>query len=307
MKPRALQVLLAACMLAGTAFAAGPLALMPGPVPDAIRARFQLAPFYQKYVDAGGLPIVGSAKVSDAALAECAWIVGKMLERRPDVTRALGDANVRFTIMAYNEFTTDVPEHAHLKPAGFWDRRARGLGPNAEAPSVSGAEENLLAFPGDPYPTEIIAIHEFAHAIHLMAMDKIDPTFDKRLRDAYDKAMATGLWKKMYAADNHCEYWAEGVQSWFDNNRENDAIHNHVNTRAELKAYDPALAALCEEVFGDIPWRYVKPADRTPEDRAHLAGVPADPPRFEWRAGTGKFDGMANPPPASGPEDKPGA
>ena len=35
---------------------------------------------------------------------------------------------------------------------------------------------------------------------------------------------------------NHHEYFAEGVQSWFDNNRENDHDHNHVNTRAELLA-----------------------------------------------------------------------
>ena len=48
---------------------------------------------------------------------------------------------------------------------------------------------------------------------------------------------------------NDREYFAEGVQSWFDNNREPDHDHNHVNTRAELIEYDPALAAL----FSGIP------------------------------------------------------
>ena len=154
------------------------------PVPDAVRSEFQLDPFYQKYVNAGGLPVVGSTKVNDAALAECAWIVTQMLQRRPDILQALAQGKVRFAIMAHDEYTTDIPEHAHLKPRVYWDRRARGLGATPDAPAVSGGEENLLAFPGDPYPREIIPMHEFGHAIHEVAMRALDPTFDRRLRDA---------------------------------------------------------------------------------------------------------------------------
>jgi hypothetical protein len=253
-------------------------------VPPEVRAEFQLAPFYQKHVNAGGLPVVGSAKVNDAALAECAWIVTQMLQRRPDILRALAEGKVRFAIMAHDEYTTDIPEHAHLKPRVYWDRRARGLGATPRAPAVSGGEENLLAFPGDPYPREIIPMHEFGHAIHEVAMKAIDPTFDERLRDAYRKAIDAGLWKGTYAATNRQEYWAEGVQSWFDNNDFNNALHNDIWTREKLKAYDAALAALCAEVFGDIPWKYQKPADRRPEERAHLAGFDrSKAPRFKWR------------------------
>ncbi len=153
----------------------------PQPIPEALREEFQLDPSYQKYVEAGGFPIVGSARVSDAALAECAWIVAHMLAQRPEIGAALGQAHVRFAVMAYDEYTTDIPEHASLQPKVYWDRRARGLGASVERPAVSGAEENLLAFPGDPYPTENIALHEFAHAIHEMAMKSLDPTFDDRL------------------------------------------------------------------------------------------------------------------------------
>ena len=63
--------------------------------------------------------------------------------------------------------------------------------------------------------------------------------------------MAKGLWAKKYAATNRHEYWAEAVQSWFGTNREPDHDHNHVNTREELIEYDPAIAELCAEVFGD--------------------------------------------------------
>ena len=58
--------------------------------------------------------------------------------------------------------------------------------------------------------------------------------------------MEEGLWKGKYASVNHHEYFAEGVQSWFDNNRENDHDHNHVNTRATCsnttRAWPPCAA-----------------------------------------------------------------
>ncbi len=102
---------------------------------------------------------------------------------------------------------------------------------------------------------------------------------------AYREAVDNGLWQGTYAGSNREEYWAEAVQSWFDDNRENDALHNHVNTRDELKRYDPALAALCAEVFGDRPWRYRKPTKRDAADREHLPGFdPQTSPRFQWRS-----------------------
>jgi hypothetical protein len=162
----------------------------------------------------------------------------------------------------------------------YWDARARGMGGSTRDPFCSCAEENLLGYPGDPYAAECILIHELAHNIHLRGMVNVDPTFDQRLKATYVAAMAAGLWKGKYASVNHHEYFAEGVQSWFDNNRENDHDHNHVNTREELLDYDPRLAALCREVFGDTELRYTKPATRL---TGHLQGYdPAKAPRFEW-------------------------
>ncbi len=111
-------------------------------------------------------------------------------------------------------------------------------------------------------------------------MVRVDQTFDDRLKKAYQSAMENGLWKGVYAATNHHEYFAEGVQSWFNNNRPPDHDHNHVDTRSELQEYDPGLAALCEEVFGDTELVYTRPATRL---RGHLAGYdPKTAPRFEW-------------------------
>lgn len=255
-----------------------------GAVTTTVRETFQLDPFYQKFLSVGGLPVVGSAKVSDAALREAAWIVQHVLEGRPDLLKAMADNRTRLAVMAWNEYTTDIPEHSKLKPRVYWDRRARGLGATPEAPAVSCAEENLLGFPGDPYATENICIHEFAHAIHEMGLSRVDPTFDGRLAEAFQQATNRGLWKGTYAASNRHEYWAEAVQSWFDDNRENDSLHNHVNTRDELKAYDPGLARLCSEVLGERPWRYIRPPRREARDRQHLAEFDLGrSPKFRWR------------------------
>ncbi len=257
------------------------------PVPEKVRASLKLDPFYQKYLDASGFAIVSSAKVRDQALREAAWIVDQLLTGRDDIRKALAANGVRLAVMAHNEYTTDIPEHAKLTPKDYWDRRARGLGASPDAPAVSCGEENLLCFPGDHYKAENILVHEFAHAIHLMGLNTVDPTFDGRLEKTFARSLALGRWKGSYAASSYSEYWAEGVQSWFNNNRENDASHNHVNTRAELVEYDPELAALCREVFSDREWTYRKPADRPEQDRAHLAGYDAaTAPEFHWRPGT---------------------
>jgi hypothetical protein len=240
----------------------------------------KLNSFYKKYVSADGYPIVSSAKVNDYALKEAAYLVNLMLAKRPDVRKAMIESGSRLIVMGYSEFTTDIPEHSRLKPKDFWDARARGLGGSRRDPVCSCAEENLLCFPGDPYSKECILIHEFAHNIHLRGLVRIDKTFDGRLRKTYQAAMAKGLWKGKYASTNKNEYWAEGVQSWFDNNRENDHDHNYVNTRKELKEYDPALAKLCEEVFGDTKLVYTKPITRL---QGHMAGYdPKKAPTFRW-------------------------
>lgn len=247
--------------------------------------------FYSQVVHASGYPICGSAKVSPYALKEAAYLADLMLAKRPDVREAMIASGSRLCILAHDEFTTDQPEWKWLSTVpvpgfeniptkDYRDARARGMGGSATDPFCSCAEENLLAYEGDPYSTECIFIHEFAHNIHLRGLANVDASFGHRVKSAFDAAMKAGLWKGKYASVNHHEYFAEGVQSWFDNNRENDHDHNHVNTRSELLAYDPGLAALCSEVFGDTELKYTKPTTRL---IGHLAGYdPSKAPKFVW-------------------------
>ena len=55
------------------------------PVPDSLG----VDPFYKKYVDAHGIPVVTSAKVPDAALLMARDIVQFMLANRPDLRKEL--------------------------------------------------------------------------------------------------------------------------------------------------------------------------------------------------------------------------
>ncbi len=268
-------------------FALGSMVLdaqeIQSPIPVKIREEFKLPPFYAKVVMTGDFPIVSSAKVGDPALSEAAALVKAMLAGRDDILTAMAKNKVRLTVMATTERTCDVPEHSDLTPKEYWNRRARGLGATAERPSVSCGEENLLCCPGDPYSTESIMVHEFAHAIHQMGVNSLDETFDDRLKAAYDAALKEGKWKNCYAAENHYEYWAEAVQSWFGTNRENDALHNHVNTRAELKEYDPGVAKLCQEVFPENKWSYLRADDSARKGEAHLRDLDRTKlPKFEW-------------------------
>lgn len=219
-------------------------------------ARLGLSPFYAKHLDEGGLPIVASARVRDEALFAARDVVRRMLAGRPDLREALVRSGTRVAVMAQTEVTTDIPEHADLYeafPGKDWNKRCRGVGATPARPVCSAGEENLLGLPGDPYRGESILIHELAHTVAVMALPSVDPEFGARLRPCYDAAMARGLWARTYAATSVEEYWAEGVQSWFDANLEGDDSHNDVNTREELENYDPPLAALIAQVFGDSP------------------------------------------------------
>jgi hypothetical protein len=84
--------------------------------------------------------------------------------------------------------------------------------------------------------------------------------------------------KPCYATKNRGEYFAEIVQAWFDTNRTMDHDHNHIDTRGELKAYDPGGYAFLQKIFkADNDWRFVSPRQRA--GKAHLAAYdPATAP-----------------------------
>lgn len=218
-------------------------------------ASLRLDGFYQKYVDASGVPVVSSSLVADEALETAAFIARSMLEARRDVAQMLVRNHVRLAVMAQTEVTTDIPEHSELNrafPATNWNVRCRGMGATMARPVCSCAEENLLHLKQDPYWNENILVHEFGHTMFQMGAVYIDPSLRERPNQCYQDAVARGLWANTYAATNSDEYWAEGTQDWFDCNAHaspSNGIHNQIHTQEQLRRYDPRLAALLDEVY----------------------------------------------------------
>jgi hypothetical protein len=229
------------------------------PVP----ASLNVSPFYRKYVDAMGIPVLASEKVPDDALLVARDIINSMLAHRPDLRAWMVQAGWRTGVIGEVEMTMDIPEYARLKrpnaprdePVTQEDRdyhanRSRGLGGNP----TTGAEENLLGYPGTRYWGEHIFVHEFAHAI-MTAIRNVDPDMHAGIRAAYDAAMAAGKYvhadgRRHYATTNAGEYWAEGVQWWFFSNYgECFAGNVIVETPEQFRDYDPVLFELVSRVF----------------------------------------------------------
>lgn len=217
-----------------------------------------LDPFYRKYSNVNGIAIMSSWRVPDSAFVQACRIIDFMTKDLPEnVLNQMVNMKARLGIMARYEGTTDIPEHADLANDTTlnWDLRARGLGGDMDLPLTTCAEENLLCYQIDKYHAEDITIHEFAHAIHLIGIAPLDSTFNDLLQKTLDEAIAEGKYKRTYAATNFYEYWAEGVQDWFNVNAEvptPDGKHNWVNTREDLKKYDPALYEIVSRYFSEF-------------------------------------------------------
>ena len=255
----------------------------PAPPSAIVRNFFELDPFYQQWINVGGLPVITSAKVNPYALKEAAWLIEKMIGHRSDILRVMVGNKARFSIIGYTEIITEIPEYRSDPRPDFIVYRERGWG-GSEGATASSPEENILNYPRSNTGTNVKIysndlFHEFAHAIHLLGMNTLDPAFEERLQITYEAAMKKGLWQGTYASVDKREYWAEGTQAWF-HPEGGHSFYNFGNTRQALKQYDSGLAALLTEVYGDSGWRY------TPlETRIHLPHLqgfdPQDSPTFE--------------------------
>ncbi|HKP76988.1 MAG TPA: hypothetical protein VJT67_15765 [Longimicrobiaceae bacterium] len=258
------------------------------PVPDEIAERYGLdTRFYSKYVEAMGIPILGSAELSDAAMLEAGYLTVAMLQNAPDIAQRIVENHGRIAVMTYLERTQSIPEHAGLDPATYG--RCRGVGGTMAIPVSSCGEEDLLDYDSEPYWAENVFIHEFAHTVHLLGLGA---AFNADLVRIYNQSMAAERWQDAlaedgkripaYAARDEKEYWAEGVQSYFGCNCDHpDPSHNGVNGREQLEAYDRDLYDLVRTTFGDNPWCYVPSKQRM--QQKHLKDLDRKNfPKFSW-------------------------
>lgn len=101
-----------------------------------------------------------------------------------------------------------------------------------------------------------------------------DKTLKNEFSALYKSRMRAGMWPNTYAASNPDEYFATMCAIWFNVMSEKpdwtDGVRCPVNTRAELKEYDPETYAFFEKIFpSDLtlaaPWDSVPDDYKNPE------------------------------------------
>lgn len=222
--------------------------------------------WYSKYILAKApqsgldIPIVASRFVSDSAIVQCKLIVETMIKKLPKYAlQWMHNSHYRIGIIGAQEQVTDLPENRAMPlwwSGTDWDTRGRGYGATLSIPLMSCGEENIVYLPSSPfaswYATESIMVHEFAHNVDQGLRESDGSSgnpFEKELLAAYDNAQATGLWKGTYSMENSAEYWAEGVQAWFNTCRmivpaKGDGKEFMLKYRTQFAEYDPLLYRL---------------------------------------------------------------
>jgi hypothetical protein len=251
-------------------------------------ARFKIDPYYTKFTWAREFPVLGSKHVSDEALLSANDTIRKLFAYRHDILKELIADGARLVVLGCGEKLSDLPEFRGSRDqAGFDGVRFLDYAPDRKLLVVP--EENVLGRAGDPFAGEGVVIGLFARALYRVTgqrpaipdLDKrrdrqqyelrvkrLDEEFGRKVREAYEAARAKGRWAGSPAARDPAEYWAAGVEAYFD--AAGDApppsgADRPVTMREALKGYDPELYALVEETMAyreHVDWRYRRPAHR---------------------------------------------
>ena len=188
----------------------------------------------------------------------------------------------RLVVLGRAEKLSDLPEFRESKSlGGFEEVRYLDYDPKLKLTVV--AEENVLALPSDPFAGEGVIVGLLARGLYRVTagrpadpefekrpekqqyelrVKRLDVEFDRRLQAAFEAAMARGLWTGTAAARDRIEYWAWGMEAYFDASGPShppDGADRAITTREALKAYDPDLYGLVDATMayrGHVDWRY---------------------------------------------------
>jgi len=222
--------------------------------------------FYRKTCEQSGIAIVAPESVVDSALEAAADRIAGLLAARSDLAESVAASISGVAVIGRDQRITDLPEFEDIykiHPGTDWHRLGRSFPGTEEIPVAAGSEENLLCLESDYFEGEDMFVRDFGWTIRRFGIALVDHGLDRAIEGAYGRAIAADLWRNTVAEVNSDMYWAEGVQSFFDANNEEidekDQIHNHVDTRDELRTYDPFLYELLVRAFGETEWRPVCP------------------------------------------------
>ena len=224
--------------------------------------------FYGKYINAGGVAILGNADLEDVCFYTARDIVLGMTSKMPELREHLspieGDRVNLTGLLAVpdSEFRMVIHDPAHSQ-----DIPERQIGQVASLLGSCGLEfchattAIYVDHNGNTQLKMTIFIHEFAHAIH-RAINLVDATFSPRLAIAYEAAKENddSYWGAYQggvnsAEANAVEYWAHSSTRWFSRFPLPTGFGEYHHTL--FRENDPLLYELLTEVYdfqylGDI-------------------------------------------------------
>lgn len=220
--------------------------------------------YYNRYIDADGIAIVGNSHTPDKYFVDAKNIILIMTSKHPDLRNQLRG-------LWYFDIFLAGPDSPNPPRANQFYTIASGT--CAEGNYIQDGQTVWQRWPitgiveigwcaaviCECWPDSPMAvfIHEFAHALEERISD-IDPTFhnvnylnvpnSSKLVVAYETAIEKKTWEGSYAESNYREYWAVMVEFWFLSIGEG----LYFETYEDFAAHDPLAYELLDEWFPKV-------------------------------------------------------
>ncbi|MDE0482543.1 MAG: hypothetical protein OXI67_08210 [Candidatus Poribacteria bacterium] len=228
---------------------------------DAKELQIKQETFYNRYIDADGIAIVGNDHTPDHYFIDAKNVFLLMTSKRPKLRDPMR-----------NKFYLTVAIHAGLIPElGDTLHRAGWAGTCAHRrwypPPPNNAKPIWIGLcAATVYPTHYkdvqryykylgIVVHELAHKIDSTIRENFDKDFFNKIDSAYENAKENETWTEEVLRRSPGEYWAELTSIWFYGIGSDTPTFFKVpvfKTYEELEAHDPQGYALLNEWYPQI-------------------------------------------------------
>jgi hypothetical protein len=239
-----------------------------------VPAALGLSSFYQKYIDARGIPVVSSGEVCDRALQVAYEIVIEELSgpMGSAILKNLIHNKVRIAIFSNvsGEKLTDLPEEIRYAGDSDFPQSRCGGGAVKDVPVTTVCDGNLLgAWWASLSPREArfdsyqrresVLVHEFGHTIQNLGLDS---STKKLIEDAYKNARKQKLFPNpkgtpSYMMTNSSEFFAECTLIWFNAvDSTNPANAPSIWEREQLQKVLPEMYGILSTIYPTDNWHW---------------------------------------------------
>ncbi|MYB02036.1 MAG: hypothetical protein F4118_13050 [Acidimicrobiaceae bacterium] len=192
----------------------------------------QYLAYYTKYIDAGGIAIVGNHYVRDEQFYAARETILTMTSKYPEMREQLSLKADRIHGIKFRVILLNAEEPVDSEFSNEFSRETGGWAfpESPRNPGYLGAASFhycVARVEWEPRPGRGVRlslgvlVHEFAHALHEQGgIEHVYPGFNKHLRQAYNtdvrsSGSGSSAYTNSYGGTNHREYWAELSRDWF--------------------------------------------------------------------------------------------